>query len=146
MSRYLVEANGYFIVTVSADSALRAEHMILDLTGFETALAFNLEDPKETRTDTFRGAIRDGATVSLEELAAAALGLDDAYKAHAQRCGERQKLLDEMEKLEKRLCDLRLEVNDAERAIENSRAQIREQMDLIHTPAQARGVLGRGNA
>ena len=63
--KYYVQANRHYLVTVEANSALSAEHILLDLDGIQFSNAFDAEG---RGTDTFRGALLDCVTVSLEEL------------------------------------------------------------------------------
>lgn len=63
--KYIVEVNAKYLVSVEAESALSAEHAVLDLDGIWGALAFDREAMK---TDTFAGAVQGCEMVSMKEL------------------------------------------------------------------------------
>ena len=63
--KYIVEVNAKWLVSVEADSALKAEHKLLDYNGIWGALAF---DNKMIKTDTFLGAVQGCEMVSMSEL------------------------------------------------------------------------------
>lgn len=63
--KYFVQVNRKFLVSLDAESALRAEHVCLDLDGIWGAHAF---DDEGRKTETFRGALLDCETISLTEL------------------------------------------------------------------------------
>lgn len=65
--KYLVVANKKFLVSVEANSALSAEHCLLDnYRSIKAALAF---DEKACETDTFKGMMREAETIGPKELA-----------------------------------------------------------------------------
>lgn len=64
--KYFVQVNRHLMVSVEAETALRAEHLCLDLDGIQYSNAF---DPESWKTDTFRGALLDCRTISFDELA-----------------------------------------------------------------------------
>ena len=64
--KYIVEVNAKWLVSFEAESALRAEHKVLELEGVWGALAF---DKDMLKTDTFLGAVQGCEMVSLIELA-----------------------------------------------------------------------------
>lgn len=73
--KYIVEVNAKWLVSIEAESALSAEHAILDYQGVWGALAFN---PKELRTDTFLGAVQGCEMISIRELEQMVKRLTDA--------------------------------------------------------------------
>lgn len=73
--KYIVEVNAKWLVSIEAESALSAEHAILDYQGVWAALAFN---PKEIKTDTFLGAVQGCEMISIRELEQMVKQLTDA--------------------------------------------------------------------
>ena len=63
--KYIVEVNAKWLVSVEAESALQAEHKVLDYNGIWGALAF---DRDMMKTDTFAGAVQGCEMVSMTEL------------------------------------------------------------------------------
>lgn len=80
--KYFVQVNIKYLVSLEADSALRAEHACLDLDGVWASHAF---DPDSWKTETFRGALLDSSCISLEELADMSGGYRDAWRDVAVR-------------------------------------------------------------
>ena len=64
--KYFVQVNRNMMISLEAETALRAEHAILDMDGIQYANAF---DTDAMKTDTFRGALLGCNTISLDELA-----------------------------------------------------------------------------
>lgn len=85
--KYIVEVNAKWLVSIEAESALSAEHAILDYQGVWGALAFN---PKELRTDTFLGAVQGCEMISIRELERMAADVQKAKDA-AIRAKEEQR-------------------------------------------------------
>lgn len=83
--KYIVEVNAKYLVSVEADSVLKAEHKVLDYDGIWGALAF---DRDAMKTDTFMGAVQGCEMVSMKEL-------EDMSKAYADAYVEKSKALDE---------------------------------------------------
>lgn len=65
--KYMVEVNAKYLVSIEAESALKAEHKALEYNHIWGALAF---DQKMMKTDTFAGAVCFCETVSMNELIA----------------------------------------------------------------------------
>lgn len=63
--KYMVQVNRNMMVSIEAESALRAEHAILDMDGMQYANAFDVD---MMGTEAFRGALMGCNTVSLDEL------------------------------------------------------------------------------
>ena len=100
--KYLVQVNRRYLVSIEADSALAAEHALLDLDGVAYANAF---DSDLLNTDTFRGVLLDCDTVSLDEIStmsgvyASKWNVYSELKAAADTAAaEERRLHDELEK------------------------------------------------
>ena len=63
--KYFVQVNRNMMVSMTAESALAAEHAVLDLDGVQYANAF---DDELINTEAFRGALLGCNTVSVDEL------------------------------------------------------------------------------
>lgn len=63
--KYIVEVNAKWLVSIEAETALQAEHKILEYNGIWGALAF---DNKSIKTDTFLGAVQGCEMISMAEL------------------------------------------------------------------------------
>lgn len=106
--KYIVEVNAKWLVSVEADSALNAEHKLLDYNGVWGALAF---DNKMIKTDTFLGAVQGCEMVSMNELIQMINELMDAkrrametnlaHTAAANKVEELRKALDEAKEAER---------------------------------------------
>lgn len=64
--KYMVQVNRNMMVSMEAETALSAEHAILDLDGTQYAMAY---DSEMMKTEAFRGALLGCNTISLDELA-----------------------------------------------------------------------------
>jgi hypothetical protein len=98
--KYIVEVNAKYLVSIEADSALRAEHAILDYDGIWGALAF---DSEAMKTDCFRGACLGCETISMKELEAISKAYADAYVEKAKAEDAHKAANDEVERLEELL-------------------------------------------
>ena len=63
--KYIVEVNAKYLVSIEAETALSAEHAVLEYDGIWGALAFDVDAMK---TETFRGACIHCETISIHEL------------------------------------------------------------------------------
>lgn len=63
--KYFVQVNGKMMVSMEAESAIRAEHAFLDLDGIQYAMAY---DDEMRKTEAFRGALLGCDTKSLDEI------------------------------------------------------------------------------
>lgn len=79
--KYFVQVNRHLMINIEAETALRAEHAVLDLDGIQYANAF---EPDAWKTDTFRGALLDCDTISFMEL----VELSGAYTEAWQEVGK----------------------------------------------------------
>lgn len=100
--KYYVQANRHWLVTVEADSALAAEHILLDLDGIQYSNAF---DHEACRTDTFRGALLDCQTISREELET----ISEQYAETVKKSDEAKQFLlrvtQDLERLKKQIAE-----------------------------------------
>lgn len=126
---FLTVANQKFILAVEANSALAAEHKLLDeLDGIEGAQAF---DSQAIKTDTFAGFMTDGVTVSFKELKEISDNYSDkcsklaiALEVEKMQKLEVERLTRELEAAKEELNvkhwearRARLDVNDAKKAL-----------------------------
>ena len=79
--KYLVQVNRIYLVSIDADSALRAEHAFLDLDGIQFAHAF---DAEATKTETFRGVMLQCSTVSVDEIATMSRVYGDKWREYGK--------------------------------------------------------------
>ena len=118
--KYIVEVNAKWLVSVEAESALHAEHKVLDYNGVWGALAF---DRDAMKTDTFAGAVQGCEMVSMTELITM---VNDAMdkKALAVRAKEaRDENAATIEEMEKRLAELKATQKDLARDYNEARYQ-----------------------
>ena len=141
MARYLVEVNGFYLVTLNAESPLAAEHVMLSMEGVGTAMAYSLEDPKEIRTETFRGALYHGSTSSVEELAGMSKGLEYQLEDFERAKAAEAELRKHVNELEKELESCRLQLIDAAAATQAAEDDILNQWSLMRTPDQGKRVI-----
>lgn len=95
--KYIVEVNAKYLVSIEADSALNAEHKILDYNGIWGALAF---DNKMIKTDTFLGAVQGCEMISMNDLIEK-VNVAMAAKLEAAKAMEEEKNAEaEFEKIE----------------------------------------------
>lgn len=110
--KYLVQVNRNMMISVEAETALRAEHMMLDLDGVAMAMAF---DHDMMKTDTFRGALMSCNTVSLDELVQLSAGYTEAWKNVGQAKDKMTETRHEVERLQKLLDEAKHEAAEAVR-------------------------------
>lgn len=111
--KYVVEVNAKWLVSIEAESALSAEHKLLEYNGIWGANAY---DQKALKTDTFAGAVQFDEFVSMNELITLINDTADkkvlAIKASAA-AKENQATIDEMEKRLEELKKQQLNLNRA---------------------------------
>lgn len=124
MKKYFVQTNRNMMVSIEAESALSAEHRILDLDGIQYAMAF---DTEMMDTETFRGAMLDCNTISLDELTQLSGKYDDAWQA----VGKAKDNWIELDREMRRIADLLEKARqDAEEAEKAYFAKLREAKDM----------------
>ena len=106
--KYIVEVNAKYLVSVEAQSAGGAEHVVLDYQGYNSgiwgALAF---DNKTVKTDTFVGAMMHCETISLNDLFDMVDKCVESREAFTRTESEIAKADAEIERLEKLLREAR---------------------------------------
>lgn len=98
--KYIVEVNAKYLVSIEAESALNAEHKILEYNGVWGALAF---DQKMVKTDTFAGAVQGCEMISMNELIAMAAEVTDTKAAADKANKEEEDAGEELKKIEEML-------------------------------------------
>lgn len=111
--KYIVEVNAKWLVSVEADSLLKAEHNLLDYNGIWGAMAYDREMMK---TDTFMGAVQSCGMVSMDELvtminAACDAKLDAVKKVEAANDADKK-----VKELEKMLAEAKKAQQNAKKA------------------------------
>lgn len=107
--RYLVVVNQKYIVSVEAESACGAEHVILDnISGTEGAQAF---DRKSIKTETFTWYLENCETVSYETLRQIGEEYSEKVVEYTDCKVELSKANDEMEELKRKMEALQNEIN-----------------------------------
>ena len=118
--KYIVEVNAKWLVNIEAESALNAEHKLLEYNGIWGANAY---DRAALKTDTFAGAVQFDEFVSMGELIAMINDTCDkkvlAVKAQAA-ANENKAVIEEMEK---RLAELKAAQKDLDRAYSDTKYQ-----------------------
>ncbi len=127
--KYLVVVNQMYIVAVNANSALEAEHMILNnMDGIQGAQAF---DQKSVRTETFAGYMMSCETVSFSELQQISRRYTEACEEMGKKLEEKKLAELEVERLKKLLeeaqheltkkiqnhCFAKMDVEDAKKSL-----------------------------
>ena len=115
--KYYVQVNRHMMSSVEASSALMAEHFFLDLDGIQYSNAFSDEDRK---TDTFRGALLDCGTFSVQEIKQLSAAYTAAWANVAQKADARKAAQHEVERLEGLLKTAREESAAADREYRES--------------------------
>lgn len=106
MKDFMVYVNSKFMVKVEAESNLEAEHIVLELDGCNTALAFNLEDKDECSTETFRACMRFSDFVSMAALVNMSKALTEAIAEKREVAIKMNALVVEMEEIDKAIFEL----------------------------------------
>ena len=98
--KYIVEVNAKYLVSIEAESALQAEHKVLDYNGIWGALAY---DRTALKTDAFAGAVQGCEMISMAELIEMTNEMADAknaadtavkeYKEAVSKVGELEAML-----------------------------------------------------
>lgn len=118
--KYYVQVNRHLMTSVEAETALSAEHVTLDMDGIQYSNAFDAEGRK---TDTFRGALLDCQTISLNELQR----LSEAYTQAWQAVGAAQEQMHIMQREAERIEEmLRKAQNDVTEAAQLYTACLKE--------------------
>lgn len=121
---YMVVVNGKWIISVEAESALGAEHKILDtLNGIEGAQAFTAE---ELNTDTFKWFLENGETISYSGLHELSENYTDCCRALADRREGEKAVADEIARLEKQLEELRHDKSEWAKAVQYSKLDVQD--------------------
>lgn len=106
--KYMVVVNQKFMVAVEANSALAAEHEIINnFAGIDGAQAFDREAMK---TDTFAGFLMDCETISLGELKDKADKYEAALKEEATAELKVENMQEAIERAEAQLSKMRSEL------------------------------------
>jgi inactivated superfamily I helicase len=98
--KYMVQVNRNMMISIEAETALRAEHKMLDYDGVAMAMAF---DHDMMKTDTFRGALMSCDTVSLAELAELSGNYTKAWQAVGKAQDAMRIAQHEVERIEEEL-------------------------------------------
>lgn len=128
--KFMVEVNAKYLVSVEADSALGAEHYILDT--FRGTWGANAFDREALATDTFAGAVAFDEVISLKELKE----LNDTAIATQAAAKEAEKAVDAAEAEIDRLTQL-LEEAKAAKAM-----KVREQINAQTAASIASKAIG----
>lgn len=118
--KYIVEVNAKYLVSVEADSVLKAEHKVLDYDGIWGALAF---DNDMMKTDTFRGACLGCETISMKELVAMSNEYRDAYFALGNASDAMTQVNAEIADLEERLAKMKAAKSNIQKDVDAANAQ-----------------------
>ena len=106
MKNFMVYVNSKFMVKVEAESNLEAEHIILELEGCDTALAFNLEDKDECSTETFRACMIASEFIGMTELVNMSKELTNAMDCVDTLNCEKDALMREIEEIDAQIYEL----------------------------------------
>ena len=117
--KYIVDVNAKWMVNVEAESALNAEHKILDLEGVWGANAY---DRDGMMTDCFRDTVQFREFLSMEELA-------NMTMAVAMPKAEMETLKKQYAAEEARVQDLEKALRDAKRGLADLRTTMALKMD-----------------
>lgn len=98
--KYIVEVNAKYLVSIEAETALRAEHAILEYDGIWGALAF---DSDAMKTETFRGVCLGCETISMNELKELSENYRKAWAENAATIDAHKAADDEVKRLEELL-------------------------------------------
>ena len=118
--KYIVEVNAKWLVRVEAESALQAEHKVLDYNGIWGALAF---DRDMMKTDTFAGAVQGCEMVSMTELITMVNDAMDKKALAVKAKVARDENTAAIEEMEKRLAELKATKLNLDRDYNEARYQ-----------------------
>lgn len=127
--KYFVQVNRHLMVSVEAETALRAEHICLDLDGIQYSHAF---DQESWTTDTFRGALLDCRTISFEELVAMSGTYTEAWQEVGKAKDAVTETRHEVEQLEELLKAARAEHEAAQQTYCRKLAAARATKEPLH--------------
>lgn len=111
--KYFVQVNGQFMISIEAESAIRAEHAFLDLDGIQYAMAY---DDDMRKTDCFRGALLGCTTMSLDELVTLSGQYTEAWQAVGKAKDTLNTAMSEVERIREQLERAMATADEAERA------------------------------
>ena len=110
--KYFVQVNNKFMVSIEADTALRAEHAFLDnMDGVQYAMAY---DNDMMKTEAFRGALLGCNTVSLDELTQISGDYTKAWQAVGKAKDEWNAADGEVRRLQQLLDKAKADAKEAE--------------------------------
>jgi len=127
--KYFVQVNRHLMINIEAETALRAEHAVLDLDGIQYANAF---EPDAWKTDTFRGALLDCDTISFVELVELSGAYTDAWKDVGRAKDEMTNCRHEVERLETLLAAARQKEVEAKMTYNGKLAAARATKEPLH--------------
>ena len=127
--KYFVQVNRHLMINIEAETALRAEHAVLDLDGIQYANAF---EPDAWKTDTFRGALLDCDTISFMELVELSGAYTDAWKDVGRAKDEMTNCRHEVERLETLLAAARQKEAEAKMTYNGKLAAARATKEPLH--------------
>lgn len=126
--KYIVEVNAKYLVSIEAETQLRAEHTVLELDGIWGALAF---DRDAMKTDTFAGAVQGCEMVSMKKLEAMSAEYRGAYYALTNAQDAMTQVDAEIADLEKRLAALRATKVTVQNGIDTANALVARANETI---------------
>lgn len=126
--KYIVEVNAKYLVSIEAETALRAEHAVLDYDGVWGALAF---DRDMMKTDTFRGACLGCETISMKELVAMSNEYRESYIALANAQDAMTQVNAEIADLEERLAKMKAAKANIQKDVNAADAQVEKANEAI---------------
>ena len=127
--KYIVDVNAKWMVNVEAESALNAEHKMLDLEGVWGANAY---DRDGMMTDCFRDTVQFREFLSMEELAnmVMAVGMSKAeMETLKNQCTEEEGRIQELEKA----------LADAKKELVNQKMMIAAKQDSYNKAVEKLG-------
>lgn len=126
--KFIVEVNAKYLVSIEAETQLRAEHAVLDMDGIWGALAF---DRDMMKTDTFMGAVQGCEMVSMKELEAMSAEYRGAYNALANAKDAMTQVDAEIADLEKRLAVLKATKTTVQNGLDTANALVANANETI---------------
>lgn len=126
--KFIVEVNAKYLVSIEAETALRAEHAVLDYDGVWGALAF---DRDMMKTDTFRGACLGCETISMKELVAMSNEYRESYIALANAQDAMTQVNAEIADLEERLAKTKAAKANIQKNVNAADAQVEKANEAI---------------
>lgn len=127
--KYIVDVNAKWMVNVEAESALNAEHKMLDLEGVWGANAY---DRDGMMTDCFRDTVQFREFLSMEELA-------NMTMAVAMPKAEMELLKKQCTEQERRIQELEKALADAKKELVNQKMMIAAKQDSYNKAVEKLG-------